>query len=135
MIIKISIRGLKFKIHHFDEYVIFIFYIKEMLLNDTRVFAKIIRKIYIIDDFKTNMLIEANILILKRIIIDFATQFIKINNYRNIIIFINSRARFESIKKTIKLLIYTILLSYATTLVSITYFDKLFKNRDLLFES
>ena len=44
------------------------------------------------------MLIEINIFISKRMIIDFITQFIKINNFHVIIIFINFRARFESIK-------------------------------------
>ena len=43
------------------------------------------------------MLININIFTLKKII-NFITQFIKINNYREIIIFINFYARFEFIK-------------------------------------
>ena len=73
MVIKISIRGLRFIIYYFNEYVVFIFYIKGVLFDNIRVFAQIIRSIYIVDDFKTDMLIEADILILKRIIIDFVT--------------------------------------------------------------
>ena len=38
------------------------------------------REIHVIDDLKIEIFIEINILILKRIIIDFATQFIKIDN-------------------------------------------------------
>ena len=39
IIIKILIRDIKLKIHHFNEYAIFIFYIKEILFNNTRAFA------------------------------------------------------------------------------------------------
>ena len=39
IIIKISIRGIESKIHHFDEYAILIFYMKRVLSNDTRAFA------------------------------------------------------------------------------------------------
>ena len=39
MIIKKSIRGLRFKIYHFNEYVIFIFYIKDVFFNSIRTFA------------------------------------------------------------------------------------------------
>ena len=37
--IKISIRDLEFKIHYFDEYAIYIFYMKGVLLDNTRIFA------------------------------------------------------------------------------------------------
>ena len=39
MIVKISIWELKFKIYHFDKYVIFIFYKKDVFFNKKRVFA------------------------------------------------------------------------------------------------
>ena len=72
IISKILIRGLKFKIYHFDEYIVFIFYMKSVLSNDIRVFIEIIREIYIINDLKTKILIEIDILILERMNIDFA---------------------------------------------------------------
>ena len=73
IIIKITIRKLRFKIYYSNKFIIFIFYIKEVFFNnnDIRIFAKIIREIYIIDNFKINMLIDIDIFILKRIIIDF----------------------------------------------------------------
>ena len=108
---------------------------KDVFSDDTRVFAQIIRKVHIVDDLKINMFIETNIFISKRMIIDFVIQFIKINNCRNMIIFMNSRARFELIKKTIKLSTRIILLSHVTTSIAIIYFDKLLKDRDLFFES
>ena len=133
--VKISIRGLRFKIHHFDEYAIHIFYIKDVLFDNTRVFAQITREIHIVDDLKANMLIEADILTSKRIIINFITQFIKIDSYRDIVVSMNSRIRFESIKRTIKSLNKIILSPRITMLMSITYADdKLSEDRDLLFE-
>ena len=134
MIIKILIRGLKSKIYYFDKYIVFIFFMKNILFDKTYAFVKITREIYIINNFKTRIFIEANIFILKRIIIDFATQFIKINNYQNIIISINSRARSEFIKRIMKLFNKMILLFYITILILIIYAKMLLNNRDLLFE-
>ena len=81
------------------------------------------------------MLINSNILISKRIIIDFDTQLIIINSYRSITISINSRARSNLIKRTIKTSSRIVLLPHFVTLISITYADELSQNRDLLFES
>ena len=111
---RILIRGLRFKIYHFDEYVILIFYIKGVLLDNTRVFIEIIREIYIINDLKTEILIKVDILILERINIDFASQSIFIDSYRELIVFINSRARSKSIKRIIKLSAKTIVSSHIT---------------------
>ena len=61
MFIKISIRGLKSKIYYFDKYIIFIFYIKEVLLDNIYIFVRITREIHIINNFKIDILIEANI--------------------------------------------------------------------------
>ena len=36
--IKIFIRDLKFKIYYFDEYIVFIFYIKNVLFNDKNIY-------------------------------------------------------------------------------------------------
>ena len=68
---KILIRGLRFKIYHFDEYIVLIFYMKSVLSNNTRVFIEIIKEIYIINNLKIEIFIEINILILERINIDF----------------------------------------------------------------
>ena len=44
-----------------------------MLSNNTRAFIEIKREIYIIDDLKIDILIEIDILTLKRIALNFAT--------------------------------------------------------------
>ena len=71
IIIKISIRGLKSKIYYFNKYIILIFYIKEVLFNNIRAFIKITREIYIVNNLKINIFINVDILISKRIIINF----------------------------------------------------------------
>ena len=68
-------------------------------------------------------------------IIDFVTQFIKIDNYREIIIFINSYIRFESIKRIIKLIARIILSFYVNISIIIIYVNELLMNRDLFFKS
>ena len=115
--------------------MIFIFYIKGVLLDNNRIFIKITREIHVIDNFKIKIFIEINIFISKRIIINFITQFIKINNYRNIIIFINSHIRFEFIKRAVKSFNKIILLFYIIISISITYAEMLSEDKDLFFES
>ena len=114
--------------------MIFIFYLKSVLSNNNYIFAEITREIHIIDNLKIEILIEVNILTSKRIIINFTTQFIKIDNYRNIIIFINSYTRFEFIKRAIKSFNKIILLSYIIILILIIYVKILLKNKNLFFE-
>ena len=51
------------------------------------------------------------------------------------IVFINSRVRFEFIKRVIKLSKRTILSFRIIVQILIIYFDKLLKNRDIFFKS
>lgn len=132
--VKILIRGLDFKIHHSDKYIILTFYIKDIFLDNTRAFVKITREIYIIDNLKADIFIEVNILTPKRIIIDFATQSIKISNYRSIIIPINSHAYSKPIKRAVKSFSKIILPPHITTLILIIYAGTLLEDKDLLFE-
>ena len=110
------------------------FYIKGVLLNNNHIFAEITREIHVINDFRVKTLIKINIFILERIIINFITQFNEIDNYRNIIISINSRTRFELIKRTIKSFNKIFLLLYIIILILIIYVKTLLKNKDLFFE-
>ena len=70
---KILIRGLGSKIHHSNKYAVLTFYIEGVLPDGTRAFTQITREIYIVDDLKAGILIGADILTPKRIVIDFAT--------------------------------------------------------------
>ena len=80
------------------------------------------------------MLIEANIFTLKKMIIDFVIRFIKINNYREIIIFINFYTRFEFVKRIVKLIFYIVLFSRIIISIIIIYINVLSTNRILLFK-
>ena len=80
------------------------------------------------------MFIEANIFTSERMIIDFVTQFIKINSYREIIVFINSHARFELVKRIVKLIFHMILFFRVIMLITIVYAGKLSTNKDLFFK-
>lgn len=134
IITKISIRGLKSKIHHSDEFVVLIFYMKGVLSEGNRAFTQITREIHIIDNLKADMLIGSNILTSKRILINFAIQIIKIDSCRDITVSIDFRARLKSIKRTIKSSSRIILLSRTTISVSIAYIEELSTNRDFLFK-
>ena len=65
IIIKISIRDIELKIYHSDEYAILIFYMKRILLDNTRAFAQITREIHIVDNLKIEIFIEVDIFISK----------------------------------------------------------------------
>ena len=135
IITNIFIRDLKPKIHYFDEFVVFTFYIKKMLFENKRAFTKIIKKIYIINNLKIGIFIKINIFISKRINIDFVNQSIFINNYRRLIVFMNFRVYLKFIKQIIKILIRIIILFRITIQISIIYFEKLFEHRNIFFES
>ena len=134
MATKIPIRGLGTKIHHSDEYVIRTFFMEGVLPDGTRAFAQITREIHIVDDLKAGMLIGADILTPERMVIDFATQSIKIGSCRDMTVPMDSRARSEPIKRTVKSSTRIVLPPRATTQVPVAYSGKLPEDRDLLFE-
>ena len=81
------------------------------------------------------MLINSNILTPKRIVINFDTQLIIINSYRSITILMNSRARSNPIKRTIKTSSRVVLSSHFVTPIPVAYAGELPQDRNLLFES
>ena len=101
------------------------FYIKGVLPNGTRAFAKITREIYIVDDLKVGMLIGSDILTLERIVIDFIIQSIKISSYRDIIILIDSYTRLEPIRRIVKSSIRITLPPRILLLVLVAYVGEL----------
>ena len=134
MATKIPIRGLGTKIHHSDEYAVLTFFMEGVLPDGTRAFARITREIHIVDDLKAGMLIGADILTPERMVIDFATQSIKIGSCRDMTVPMDSRARSEPIKRTVKSSTRMVLPPRATTQVPVAYSGKLPEDRDLLFE-
>lgn len=136
MAAKVPIRGLGSKIHHSDEYAVLTFYMEGVLPDDkgTRAFAQITREVHIVDDLKAGILIGADILTPERMIIDFATQSIKIGSCRGMTVPMDSRARSEPVKRTVKSAARTTLAPRTTAQVPVAYSGKLPEDRDLLFE-
>ena len=132
--IKIPIRGLGSKVHHSDEFAILTFYMEGVLPDDTCAFTQITRKIHIIDNLKVGILIGADILTPERMIINFAIQNIRISSCRDIVVSMDSRARSEPVKRTVKSALRVILPLYSTQQVIVAYTGELLADLDLLFE-
>ena len=82
------IRDLKFNKHKILKYIISSLY----LLNKNVIIILTSRKIHIVNDFKINILININIIMLKQIDILTSQLKVKIDNY-NIIVFIEIRIK------------------------------------------
>ena len=134
MAAKIPIRGLGSKIHHSDEYAVLTFYMEGVLPDGTRAFAQITREIHVVDDLNAGMLIGSDILTPERMVIDFATQSIRIGSCRGMTVPMDSRARSQPIKRTVKSAAKLTLAPHATVQVPVAYSGKLPEDRDLLFE-
>lgn len=103
MITSITVRDLNIKKHFIDKYVNVFMYFAKKNENDNVVKAKITRKVHLINDLKTNMFIENNVLNLKIIDIFTSTFSVYIESYDVIVsIFIKNRfiARLVSIHST-----------------------------------
>ena len=103
-------------LHFFDENVII------MLTS---------REIYIVDDFKTNVLININIIILKKINILTSQAKIEIDNY-NINVFINVRIKDYVVVYSIYVKKFIIISPHTQLTISIHYIN--LSNRDFFFE-
>ena len=92
MIISITVRELNTNKHFTDKYVIVFMYFFEKDKNDTTVKAKIIRKVHLINDLKTNMLLKNDVLNSKKFDIFTSTSSAYIESCEIIIsIFIKNR--------------------------------------------
>ena len=80
MTLFITIYNLKNIKHRTNKYAISSMYFLN-IKNEKRALAKITREIYLIDNFKTNILIENNLINLEKIVINIINKFAHINNY------------------------------------------------------
>ena len=79
MVFKIPIRGIGIQIHYSNEFVVVIFYKKSFNAIKT-----IIRKLHVVDDLKTKMLLNTDIMSPKKINFDFGSQQMTIGNCKNL---------------------------------------------------
>lgn len=75
------------KIIYVTKYIIMNLYFLRVLDNKV-ILMKIQMKIHIINDFKINILIETNVFISHKFLLNCASQFVIIINYQNIKIFV-----------------------------------------------
>ena len=108
MINFIIIRNLEFNKHKTSKYIISFLY----LLDKDVIVILTSQKIHIVDNFKTNILININIIILKQIDILTSQLKVKINNY-DIIIFIKVRIKNRIIVHSIYVKKSIIIFSYS----------------------
>ena len=130
----ISIRDYNNKIINATKYIIMNLYLFEMI-NKKVVIVKVQIKVHLTNDLKINMLLDIDVFILYKFVLNCASQSIIINNYQNIKIFVRFIVKsYFQIKRVLKTKIIITLLSNTITNISINYYDTLFDNRDFLFE-
>ena len=79
----ITLRDIEINRYSINEWIIVLFYIKNLILEEKSVIIKYTRDIYIVDNLKINLFIEINILELKEAIINLFKEkivFIKCEN-------------------------------------------------------
>ena len=139
LIIFLSIRKIDNIIHKFNEYIVIDLYINDHVINDIEhqqsIVAKFFVEIHIVDDLKINLLMSNDVLNAQKIILNLKKQTIKLINCRNFIVSIDIVVKKNVDQKRIVKSKSNFKISFETTIkISVTFHDKLSKNRDFLFE-
>ena len=130
----ISIRDVSNKIVSTDKYAMITIYIKE-IVDDIERSACLTMKIYIMNDLKTNILIETNIITSQEITMNLKTRTIKLERCQRLNISIDVVARTQPhFKRIIRIKSSITIASNITTEVPIAYNDTIPEDRDFLFE-
>ena len=82
------IKSIKSTMHDIDKYVLISIYIF-IVKNNIKVLYRIYKKNYFIDNLKTHILLNNNIINFKKIVLNIVQNKAYINNYKIIIIIIN----------------------------------------------
>lgn len=133
MTIKITIRGIDTNKHRTKKYVISSIYFREK--NDQRREMRICigKKIHLIEDLKTKILIETNVLISKKFVLNFEKSIAVMKNC-SVIIFIMTKRHFKlTINHVVNFKNAIIVFSHFQIRAEIHHFD--FSNKDSIFES
>jgi hypothetical protein len=134
IITSLNVRKLEINKHEIFEYIIIIIYFIK-IIDEKFVRELIRRKIYLINDFKINMLIENDILDFEEIFVNDVNDKIIIFSCNNMIIFIEIKILS---KKMIKKIMHTrcsITISSRLTIIISIHNTILSFNREFLFES
>jgi hypothetical protein len=90
MALPLRVRGVNISKYKIDEYVILLIYFPGIDNNEKEVLVYIRREIYLVDNLKTKIFINNNIILFKGIIINIIKKSVYINSY-NVTIGINLR--------------------------------------------
>ena len=136
----IFIRDISNSMHNINEYIVISCFMKKKLLNDSNHLIKFIMKIHLIDDFKTNILIDINIIKSHKMNLFFVDNILIIDVCKNLQISINIiiKSNFNN-RRTIRAQHVIIIFIYFIIEISSLYQDAdkqydLFNNRDYFIE-
>ena len=132
----VKIRGINNVMMLSSEYI-FLKFIIDDTLNEKSIVDKLRRQVHIINDLKTNMFIEFNILDSKRIMLNYVIKQLTIDNCKEMKIFMKITSKRDKINKIICVYDVIVVSFHSRIIIFICFCDKskLFKNRDLMFMS
>ena len=142
MIILIKRTPQSIKIREIDEFLILFFeyvilkFILRNILDEKLVIDKLRRQIHIIDDLKTNMLIDSNILSSEKMLIDYNKKILVLNYCRGMKIFMQMKFFREKINKMIRVYDVITILAHFSALIFIKLRSKaFFEDKNFMFIS
>lgn len=134
----IFVRDIDNIIHQLIKYILVTFYVNETLSSFKSVVISIIREVYLVNNLKINMLIDIDILVSERMILNMNLITLFIKSCKNLTIIINVMIRKNSnSKRTVRVKDRISISSHSQTNISILVRqqDQLSNDRDLIFES
>ena len=88
----LRVKELNSTIHNIDKYILILIYLSGLKKNDNKALACIIKKIHLISNLKTNLLIKNNIIEPEKIMLNVSRNEARINSYNIIIKIITHNA-------------------------------------------
>jgi len=133
----ISVWDIENKIHHFSDFVMLITYIHEFLSDDKLTTTCFHQKIHLINDFRVKILLEIDIMIIKKMQLDLNEKIVRINSCQEftVNIFVLTR-NLSNLKRIVWIKDQIMISSHALLKVFVLMKkNKLFTDRDLIFKS
>ena len=138
LISSISIRDIDNIMHFIFEYIVINCYFDDYLSNNNRISItnKFDIEIHFVDDLKTNLLVDNDVLNAQNAKIDLITQIVHLSNCQNLVASIDIIIKKNSsLKRIIRAKQITNVFVNFIVIIFVNYHDNLSNNRDFLFES
>ena len=128
----ISIRGIDNSMHKINEYAVIFCFIRKKLSNDSNHLTRFIMKIYLIDDFKINILIGTDVMKTQRMNLLFVNNILIIDVCKNLKVSIDTIIKANlNIRRTIRAQ-HVIIISFHFTIEIIVIYQEINKQHDCL---